>query len=56
MKDFEATLDPVGGRLITHDVRPPRHASYSSLDTYGHCRPSGRSAAFGGRRPNGTIR
>ena len=37
MKDFEATLDPVGGRLITHDVRPPRHASYSSLDTYGHC-------------------
>lgn len=37
MKDFEATLDPVGGRLITHDIRPPRHASYSSLDTYGHC-------------------
>lgn len=37
MKDFEATLDPVAGRLITHDVRPPRHASYSSLDTYGNC-------------------
>lgn len=37
MKDFEATLDPVAGRLITHDVRPPRRASYSSLDTYGNC-------------------
>ena len=37
MKDFEATLDPMGGRLITHDVRPPRRASYSSLDTYGNC-------------------
>lgn len=37
MKDFKATLDPVAGRLITHDVRPPRRASYSSLDTYGNC-------------------
>ena len=37
MKDFEATLDPVAGRLITHDVRPPRRASYSSLDAYGNC-------------------
>lgn len=37
MKDFEATLDPVAGRLITHDVRPSRRASYSSLDTYGNC-------------------
>lgn len=37
MDDFEVTLDPVAGRLVTRDVRPPRHASYSSLDTYGNC-------------------
>lgn len=37
MKDFEVMFDVAAGRMLTHDVRPPRRASYSALDTYGNC-------------------